>query len=469
MEIDLKMVNYDLWGTLAHVLMLYKQNLIDFEKANKICRALLEIETDVENKKFSINPTMGAQLTLESRVIEKIGNAGLSMHTARSRNDQVAVTELLYIRDQIISTIKKTKDVLGALLTLSLKYEKTIMPGYTHMQPAKPTTVGQWSLAYFFGLSRALESLKNYFDIYNNNPLGAVEGYGTSWQIDRSYTANLLGFEHVWEVPQDVISSRGFAQYNFLHCMSEICLIGGKIAQDLILFNTFEFGIIELGTNVSQRMHPVTGSSVMAQKKNPDVLELIRATSPQVNGLTNIVGNVLSGLPFAYNRDSREVKEYIDMGINKTNSMLLSLQQVISTVRFNKKRMEDLVMINYSLTTDLADNISQITGIGYRTVYKIVGEVVSSAIKENKPIKDIKAYEINQKAKEYSVEMQITDTDIQRAISIETVIKRLATSKNKYLYEEAGNIIKNLAIWIENKNKIIENAYKKTHKIAKSI
>ena len=398
MSLDLKMVAFDLWGTTAHILMLHKQKIISDKNITSILKALLEINKEVKEGKFAIDPKKGAQLTLEAKIIEKIGDAAYSVHTGRSRNDQIMVTEMLYLKNEIIGLIKSFMPILTELFKLAKNNIYTIMPGYTHMQPAKPTTFGQWSLAYLNGFVKSIKTIEHYFNLYDINPLGACESYGTSWPLDREFTTKLLGFSKAWEIPQDAISSRGFVQLGYLTGMAEVCLVASKLAQDLILFDSFEYGMICLGDEVAQRLHPITGSSIMAQKKNPDVLELIRSTAPQVTGFVNIVANILGSLPMGYNRDSREVKEYIDLGLTKTKAMIKALEKVLTTLKIDKEKMLSQVENNYSLTTDLADYISQKSGVGYRLIYKIVGQVVDEAINNGKLLKEISADEIINKA-----------------------------------------------------------------------
>ena len=247
LSLDLKMVSFDVQGTTAHVLMLNKQKIIDDKKTALIVNALKEIEQEVDQGKFIIDPKKGAQMTLEYKIIEKIGDVGYSVHTGRSRNDQIMVTEMLYLKNEIIELMKSFVPILTELYKLAKNNVKTVMPGYTHMQPAKPTTFGQWALAYLNGFVKSIKTIEHYFNLYDINPLGACESYGTSWPLDREYTSKLLGFSKVWEIPQDAISSRGFVQLGYLNGLGEICLVASKLAQDLLLFDTFEYGMIGLG------------------------------------------------------------------------------------------------------------------------------------------------------------------------------------------------------------------------------
>jgi len=467
--LDLAMVPYDIWGTIAHVLMLFKQKIINEKEAVIILKALKEIKNELKEEKFVIDPNKGAQLSLEAKIIEKVGAIGYSVHTGRSRNDQVMVTEMLYLKDQILVIVEKLILIQKVLFSLVQKYSDTVMPGYTHMQPAKPTTFGQWCLSYFYGFSKALDTVKHYYHLYNLNPLGACESYGTSWPIDKEYTTKLLGFEHPWEIPQDTISSRGFPQLGYLTALSEICLIAGKLAQDLMLFNTFEYSMIGLGDEVAQRMHPITGSSVMAQKKNPDALELIRSVHPQVSGFVLIVNNILSALPMGYNRDTREVKEYIGLGLSKTSTMLEALEKVLNTLHVNKKQMEQLVMANYSLTTDIADYISQKNKIGYRLVYKIVGQVVDEIINNGKSLEDISVDQLVEKAKPFNVELNIKSEELKKILNPNFAIskrKHTGGSSPLSMKESLKKAEKNMnetVLWLENQKQTIVMSQKKIH------
>lgn len=475
MELDMEILPFDIWGTEAHVLMLFKQGIIDEEKAKSCLQALSEIKKEVNDGTFVINPEKGAQLTLEAKLVEKAGEAAFSVHTGRSRNDQVMVAELLYLREKMLSLFQSVVTLLESLMTLATSHQQVIMPGYTHMQPGKITTVGQWALSYLNGFLRTLDTVKYYLSLYDKNPLGACESYGTSWPLDREYTSKLLGFAKIWELPQDAISSRGFAQLGYLTALSEICLVASKLNEDLILFNTFEYGIVELGDEVSQRMHPITGSSVMAQKKNPDVLEIIRSTAPQVIGFWGIVANMLSSLPMGYNRDSRESKEYIQLGLVKTNSIISSLQKVISTLKINEKRMAELAISNYSLTTDLADYISQTTKIGYRIIYKIIGQVVDEAIEKKKPLNQISAAEITKKAAEFDLKIKLTDKEIAQALDPKLVITKRnnagGSSKASMvkLIKDADKNIKKQESWIQEKQTKINSARQKTNQLVKNV
>ncbi len=421
--LDTAMLNYDVWGTRAHVLMLHEAGIIPSRSAAAICSALDTVEQRVQTGEFAIDPARGAQLSLERAVIEAAGvESGSRMHTARSRNDQVMVTEMLYLRDHALLLTSEICRSVDALLALSARHVSTVMPGYTHMQPAKPTTFGQWALAYADALLRGLADLRYTWDEYDACPLGAVESYGTLWPIDRQYTADLLGFSRVWEVPQDAIASRGLPQLAYLDVCKRLALTTSKIAADLLLFTTWEYGYVELGEAIAQRLHPITGSSVMAQKKNPDALELLRATGREVIGLSGLATHLLAGLPMGYNRDTREIKEWSALGFDKTLSALSTLTATIATLSVHRERMLQAVRDNYSSTTDLADTIALKSGIGYRQIYAIIGGLVDSLIEQGKPLYTLTAGEIMGAAAAAGLNVQLSDREVQDALDPERAV-----------------------------------------------
>ena len=415
--LDTGMLPYDIWGTRAHVLMLAATGIIPAPAAVAICGALEDIEATAQSGEFTIDPARGAQLSLEQAVISRVGvTDGSRMHTARSRNDQVLVTELLYLREQGLTLAQAGAATVAALLDLAGQHSATVMPGYTHMQPAKPTSFGQWALAYADALSRSLADLQYTWAQYDTCPLGAVESYGTSWPIDRALTARLLGFAQVWEVPQDAIGARGLPQLAYLDVCKRLALMISKIAADLLLFTTWEYGYVNLGSAIAQRLHPITGSSVMAQKKNPDALELLRATGHEVIGLAGTAAHVLAGLPMGYNRDTREIKEWSALGFAKTLDALGILRTTLATLEVDKDRMQAAVAANYSSTTDLADAIAAHTGVGYRQIYKVIGGLVDGLMAAGQPLGSLRAATIRDAAAAAGLALALTDAEVQAAL-----------------------------------------------------
>lgn len=475
MDLDMNLVPYDLWATKVHVLMLAKQKIIEESKAKNILTALMKIEKEFKKGKFIIDPKKGLHLTLEAKVIEKIGDDGYFMHTARSRNDQVMTAELLYIREKALDILHK----LLALLTLLIEKAdiniSTVMPGYTHMQPAKPTTLGQWYLSYNDMFTKCFETIQYIHNKYDLCPLGSVESYGTSWNIDREYSAELLGFSKVWEIPQEAISSRGFPQLAYLGALKDIAIVTSKIAIDLMLFTTFEYGYISLSNDTAVQMGSVTGSSIMPQKKNPDVLELLRGIAPQIIGYESIVANLLSGLPMGYNRDTREVKEYLELGFNNIENALDSLSTVLQTMQVNKEKMFLSVVTNYSLSTDLADYLSQKKGLPYRKVYQLVGFLVKKKISEKETLIKLCAKELIESGEKMGINFDLTGEELEVVLNpLKAVMKRKHTGGAspevmEKMIKYRKKISHSYSDWIEKTWIKINSAKEKTKKTINNI
>lgn len=394
-RLDLEMAPYDIWGTRAHVVMLARVGVLETGELAAILGALAVLEGRVAEGSYAIDPALGAQLTLEREITLLVGrDSGGKIHTGRSRNDQVSTAQRLWLRDRTLVVHAALCPVIEVLLTLAEAHILTVMPGYTHMQPAKPTTFGQWCLAYTDMLFRDAERLQQTFTRHNLSPLGAAESYGTSWPLDRALTAALLGFDGVQELPLDAIASRGEHEAELLSDLAFVNLHLSKLAQDLLLFNTFEFGMVTLGGNVAQRMGKVTGSSIMPQKKNPDVLELLRANASAVYARLFETLEVLKSLPFGYNRDSRESKATATEGLNRTLAGLNALAGLLATLEVNRERMRQAVLENYSLATDLADFLAQTYGLPYRAAYTSVGKVVNQAIEAGRKLHEIDAAQL---------------------------------------------------------------------------
>jgi argininosuccinate lyase len=423
-ELDLSMVSFDVWGTTAHVVMLESVGIVRRDLAKKIMAALADVSKRWERGEFAIDSGLGAQLTLEREVVKHAGEeAGLSMHTARSRNDQVMVTELLYLREQALDIVQATLLVVEELASKASQSVGIPMPGYTHMQPGKPTALSHWYLAHADSLLRGVQSVLSVLDQFDQCPLGSVESFGTSWPIDRLLCSRLLGFSRVWEVPQDAISNRGVFQLALVGAFQQIALVITRIASDLMLYSTFEYRIVQFGDAVAQRLHPVTGSSVMAQKRNPDAVELLRATSAHLTGLFTAISGILSGLPTGYNRDSREVKEYASLACQKLRTAVLSLEQVVRSTQFDAARMKSMVEENYSLTTDFADRLSQLTGLPYRKVYKIVGTAVDKLMTAGIPLTKLTLPQLQEAASAFGEKLALDEVMLRKALSPEWALE----------------------------------------------
>lgn len=417
-RLDLAMVPYDIWGTRAHVRMLHAIDVLDKKELARILDALATIERRVEEGGYEIDPSLGAQLTLEQEITTLAGReAGGKVHTGRSRNDQVITAQRLYLRDRLLEVENVLLEVTERLVIMAAAHVRTVMPGYTHMQPAKPTTFGQWCLAYADMLLRDVERMEESFARWNRNPLGAAESYGSSWLLDRALTAEILGFDGVQEIPMDVVATRGEMEAELLSNLSFVTLHLSKLAQDLLMFTTFEFRLVHLGQRVARRMGKVTGSSIMPQKKNPDVLELLRADASVVYSLLFQTLEVLKALPFGYNRDSRESKATVTAGLARVMADLATLGQTLDTLSVDEARMKQAVIDNYSLATDLADYLAQEYGLPYRAAYTAVGKVVDGAIHKGKALHEVKVGALAAAVEaETGTEINLTQAELERVL-----------------------------------------------------
>ncbi|MCL4338126.1 argininosuccinate lyase [Patescibacteria group bacterium] len=470
LELDLLLAPYDLWATKVHVLMLFKSTIVGQNASKQILTVLNLLSSKIVKHNFTIDPKKGLHLTVENEIIKQCGNYGFSMHTARSRNDQVMTCELLYLREKMLGFFSAILELRKILLQSSYNHIDTVMTGYTHMQPAKPTTFGQWCLSYSDMLGKIEERLKFEVDRFNLCPLGAVESYGTSWPIDREYSATLLGFSGVWEIPQEAISSRGFAQKAYLGVLVEAAVVLSKIAADLLLFNTFEFGFAELGGVSAKQMSAATGSSIMPQKKNPDILELIRSLAPQVTGIESIVANLLSGLPTGYNRDTREIKEYMKTALDKSFQAVESLSFTLKGIKCNKKKMLQAVKENYSMAPELSDFIAQKCKIPYRIVYKIVGNIVRKKKEADLSLETVTPEEVASEAELFNLKMNIEESELKIALDPQVAIqkrKHTGGAAKAVVEKMINNRLKKIkkdADWLKSKWNIINKAKEKTEK-----
>ena len=448
MALDAKLIPFDLWATKAHVLMLYKCKIISPETADSLISALVKLEAEYKDGSFHIKPKLGLHLTIEEKVKEICGEDSLYMHTARSRNDQVLSAELLYLRERLLEFMLNLNLLAGIFTGKANDHLLTVMPGYTHMQPAKPTTLAVWLASYSDMLQMNLDSLFFVYQKYNLSPLGAVESYGTSFPIDREYTSKLLGFDKVWDPTLAAISSRGFVQKEILSHLSQTAIVLSKAAADLLLFTTFEYNYAELSAENAQQMGKVTGSSVMPQKKNPDVLELVRALPYQISGFEGICSNLLAALPMGYNRDTREVKEYIEAGFDKTEEAVKTMASVLTHLKINKERMYEAVIKNYSMATDLADYLSQTYNLPYRAVYQLVGGLVAEAKAAGKSLSELHVSEVVQAAEKSGWTIKLTQTGLDEALD-----PSKALMKRKH---QGGSSLKVMQTLLQKQKDIIE-------------
>ncbi|RMD57920.1 MAG: argininosuccinate lyase, partial [Nitrospirae bacterium] len=370
---DSRLWKYDIEGSIAHVKMLSKQSIISKEDEELIIEGLKRIEQRIEEGNFEfLSELEDVHMNIEAALIKEIGAIGGKVHTARSRNDQVNLDLRLYLRDEIdeiISLINRLQDVL---IDMSKKYIDYIMPGYTHLQRAQPVLLSHHLLAYWEMVERDKARLHDCYKRVNILPLGVCAIAGTTLPIDRTYVAELLGFDEISHNSIDTVSDRDFVA-EFLFVTSLIMSHLSRISEDLILWSTWEFSFLQLPDAFS------TGSSIMPQKKNPDILELTRGKTGRVYGNLIAILTVIKGLPLGYNRDLQEDKEPVFDTVDTIKSSLKVLTAMLPHLDFNKKLMKEAAEGGFSTATDMAEYLVR-KGVPFRDAHEITGKVVRYCI-----------------------------------------------------------------------------------------
>ncbi len=379
---DWRLYREDIRGSMAHARMLAKQYIIDANDAMAIIRGLLEIESEIGEGKFDFKPEMeDIHMAVEARLKEKIGEAAGRLHTARSRNDQVATDLRLYMKDVITWTVESIKALQEAFVELAEKNIDVALPGYTHLQPAQPVLLGHHYLAYFEMLQRDKERFADCLKRTDVLPLGSGALAGVAYNIDREFVAKDLGFASVSRNSLDAVSDRDFV-VEYLAAASVTMMHLSRLSEEMVIWSGAEFGFIEIDDAFA------TGSSIMPQKKNPDVAELCRSKTGRVYG--HLIGllTTLKGLPLAYNRDLQEDKEAI---FDAVDTLLISLKVVagmVKTIKVRPERMLKSVDRSYLLATDLADYLVK-KGESFRNAHGVVGRLVSHCAKEGKTFPEL--------------------------------------------------------------------------------
>ncbi|MEM2984451.1 MAG: argininosuccinate lyase, partial [Candidatus Jordarchaeaceae archaeon] len=341
--LDQRLAIYDVLGTIAHDYMLYKVGVLNKETLQKILVSLMNIKRRIEENKFQLLPELeDVHMNIEKKVIEEIGEEyGGMMHLARSRNDQVLLDTRMYLRDQINEVSEMVLNLISTFIEVGEKNLETLMVGCTHTRLAQPTTVGHWCVAYIDSLLRIVGRLEEVYARVNQCPLGSGAVSGVSWPIDRSLTASLLGFGRVQENTLDAVSSRGEAESEVVFILCLLMALLSRLSEELIWWSTGEMGLIELDEVYT------TGSSLMPQKKNPDVLELTRAKTGRLYGCLIQILTILKGLPSGYNRDQQEIKEPLFRSLDTAKSVLKVMSGLVSTLKFNQERILKVILDSY--------------------------------------------------------------------------------------------------------------------------
>ena len=378
---------YDIEGSIAHATMLCEVNVLTSTELKQILEGLDKVKDEVVNDQFSWSVELeDVHMNIESRLTEICGDSGKKLHTGRSRNDQVATDIRLYLRDQVQLITKELERLLNALLDLAEQEKETIMPGFTHLQAAQPISFGHHLLAYFEMLKRDRERLQESFKRINTMPLGSAALAGTSYPINRERTAELLGFERISLNSIDAVSDRDFA-IEFASNASLIMMHLSRFSEELILWSSAQFEFISLPDSFC------TGSSIMPQKKNPDVPELVRGKTGRVTGNLISLLTIMKGQPLAYNKDNQEDKEPLFDSVETIYSCLRVFADMVPTIKTNKENMYQSALKGYTTATDLADYLVK-KGLAFRDAHDVVGKAVSYGIKEGKDLSEFSIGEL---------------------------------------------------------------------------
>lgn len=406
---DQKFYAQDIRGSIAHVTMLQKQGILTKEEKESIIEGLKGIQADVENGTLEITDEYeDIHSFVEANLIDRIGDAGKKLHTGRSRNDQVALDMRLYTRDEIEALDTLLKELLEVLLKLMKEHIETYMPGFTHLQKAQPVTLAHHLGAYFEMFKRDRLRMKDIRKRMNYCPLGAGALAGTTYPLDREYTAELLGFDGPTLNSMDSVSDRDYL-IEMLSAMSTVMMHLSRFCEEVIIWNSNEYQFVEIDDAYS------TGSSIMPQKKNPDIAELVRGKTGRVYGALMSLLTIMKGIPLAYNKDMQEDKELVFDAIDTTKGCLALFTGMLRTMRFRKQRMEDSAKNGFTNATDAADYLVN-HGVPFRDAHGIVGQLVLYCIDKNIALDDMSL-------EEYKAISPVFEEDIYEAISMKTCVE----------------------------------------------
>lgn len=405
---DKRLYKQDIEGSIAHATMLGDCNIIPKEDSELIVSELKNILADIEAGKLVIDDEYEDIHTfVEATLITRIGDVGKKLHTGRSRNDQVALDMRLYTRSMIEHTNILLKELLEAILKVMKENIDTFMPGFTHLQKAQPITLAHHLGAYFEMFVRDRSRLEDNYKRMNYCPLGAGALAGTTYPLDRDQTAKLLGFEGPTRNSLDSVSDRDYL-IEYLSDLSIIMMHLSRLSEEICIWNSNEYGFTEIDDAYS------TGSSIMPQKKNPDIAELVRGKTGRVYGALTSLLTVMKGLPLAYNKDMQEDKELSFDAMDTVNNSIILFTGMIATMKFNNERMEDSAMKGFTNATDAADYLVK-HGMPFRDAHRVIGEMVLFCLDRNISLLDLTLEEF----KNFS---EIFDADIYDAISLETCV-----------------------------------------------
>ena len=410
---DQKFYKQDILGSIAHVTMLEKQNILTEEERDAIVVGLQNILQDIENGILSITPEHeDIHSFVEATLIERIGDAGKKLHTGRSRNDQVALDMKLYTRDEIVALNDLLKDLLSVIHRLMSEHIETFMPGFTHLQKAQPVTLAHHLGAYFEMFRRDRSRLRDIYDRMNYCPLGAGALAGTTYPLDREYSASLLKFDGPTWNSMDSVSDRDYL-IELLSALSTIMMHMSRFCEEIILWNSNEYRFVEIDDSYS------TGSSIMPQKKNPDIAELVRGKTGRVYGALISLLTTMKGIPLAYNKDMQEDKELTFDAIDTVKGCLALFTGMIDTMKFNETVMAASAKRGFTNATDAADYLVN-HGVPFRDAHGIIGQLVLLCIDKNISLDELSL-------EEYKKISPVFNEDIYEAISMKTCVEKRNT------------------------------------------
>ena len=410
---DKRMWRQDIRGSLAHAKMLVKQNIISAEDGEKIQNGMQQIIKEIESGEFQWSLDLeDVHFNIESRLIALVGDAGKRLHTARSRNDQVATDIRLFLRDNVDLILQKLTDFRKVLVNLAEREAATAMPGLTHLQVAQPITFGHHMMAYFEMFSRDFARLQDCRKRLNFLPLGAAALAGTGYNIDREFVAKELGFDGVCKNSLDAVSDRDFA-IEFSSAAAMIMMHISRLSEELVLWMNQRFGYIKLSDGFC------TGSSIMPQKKNPDVPELARGKTGRVYGNLTALLTLMKSQPLAYNKDNQEDKEPLFDSIDTLIDTLSIFTEMLQTLKTNPKPMAEALRQGFATATDLADYLVR-KGVAFRDAHAIVGAAVKSAEQKNCDLAELSLAELQEFCPQ---NITLSDDVYSKALTVEAALK----------------------------------------------
>ena len=410
---DQKFYAQDIKGSIAHVTMLAKQGILTEKEKMQIVEGLQGILKDVDEGTLAIKDTYeDIHSFVEATLIERIGDVGKKLHTGRSRNDQVALDMKLYIRDEVEEIDRILKKLLQVLLCIMKENMQTAMPGFTHLQKAQPITLAHHMGAYFEMFKRDRSRMHDIYERMNYCPLGAGALAGTTYPLDREYTAELLGFQGATLNSIDSVADRDYL-IELLAGLSTVMMHLSRFAEEVIIWNSNEYQFVEIDDAYS------TGSSIMPQKKNPDIAELVRGKTGRVYGALMSLLTTMKGLPLAYNKDMQEDKELVFDAIDTAKGCLVLFTGMLDTMKFHKNVMEQSAKNGFTNATDAADYLVN-HGVPFRDAHGIVGQLVLYCIEKDIALDDMKL-------EEFQTISPVFEADIYDAIRMETCINKRVT------------------------------------------